>query len=553
MDPVDLEICWSRLIAIVDEAAAALVRTSFSTVVRECNDFAVVLLDDDGAAVAQSTLSAPGFIGTPPLSLREFLKVHPKSTLEPGDVLLTNDPWIGTGHLPDSTIAAPIFHGRRLGGKSDRLRGPVGFVVTVAHLSDVGGRQWSADANEMFEEGVRIPVLKLRRRGTVDPVVLKILEANVRVPDQVLGDINAQMVAIELVSRRLLELLAEYDLPDLRRLRASIFRVSERALSKEIRALPAGTYTAEIEADGWDTPVRIRVAITIRHGRIHIDYTGSSPQSRYGINEVYNHTFAYSVYPLKCLLTPSIPNNDGFVSLFEVNAPAGLIVNCRPPAAVGARQLIGHLLQGAIFEAMAPILPARVQADSGTPLWTLVFRGLNGGQGESFSAILFFNGGTGAMSGRDGSHCTSFPSNIACSPAEIVESLAPLLVRGKRLAPDSGGPGTFTGGCGQIVEIESRWPGSVRVSLLTERTRAPARGLLGGQPGGLGFVRKNGIPVAETKGMLELAKGDVLELGLPGGGGVGSPEHRSPHALARDVTYGYVSREASRTRYGTNR
>jgi N-methylhydantoinase B len=346
----------------------------------------------------------------------------------------------------------------------------------------------------------------------------------------------------------LLELLAEYALPDLRRLRESIFRVSEDALRKEIRKLPAGTYTAEIEADGWDTPVRIRVAIEIGRDLIRIDYTGSSPQSRYGINEVYNHTFAYSVYPLKCMLTPSIPNNDGFVRLFEVNAPAGLIVNCRPPAAVGARQLIGHLLQGAIFEAMAPVIPARVQADSGTPLWTLVFRGLNGGHSESFSAILFFNGGTGAMSGRDGSHCTSFPTNIACSPTEIVESLTPLLVRSKRMAPDSGGPGTFMGGCGQIVEIESRWPGPVRVSLLTERTRAPARGLLGGGPGGLGFVKKNGVAVAETKGMLELAKGDVLELGLPGGGGVGSPESRTPQARARDVTYGYVSPEASRTR-----
>jgi N-methylhydantoinase B len=329
--------------------------------------------------------------------------------------------------------------------------------------------------------------------------------------------------------------------------------VSEDALRKEIRKLPAGTYTAEVEADGWDTPVRIRVAITIGRDRIHIDYAGSSPQSRYGINEVYNHTFAYSVYPLKCMLTPSIPNNDGFVRLFEVNAPVGLIVNCRPPAAVGARQLTGHLLQGAIFEAMAPVVPTRVQADSGTPLWTLVFRGLNGGHGESFSAILFFKGGTGAMRRRDGSHCTSFPTNIACSPTEIVESLAPLLVRGKRIAQDSGGPGTFMGGCGQVVEIESRWPGPMRVSLLTERTRAPARGLLGGQPGGLGFVKKNGVAVAETKGMVELSKGDVLELGLPGGGGVGPPEHRNPQALARDVRYGYVSPEASRTLYAPGR
>ena len=514
MDPVSLEICWSRLIAIVDEAAAALVRTSFSTVVRECNDFAVVLLDENGYAVAQSSMSVPGFLGTAPLSLREMLKIVPRETLEPSDVLFTNDPWVGTGHLPDSTLAAPIFSGKRL----------VGFVVTVAHLSDVGGRQWSADANEMFEEGIRIPVLKFRRRGKVDATVLKILEANVRVPDQVFGDINAQMVAIDLVSVRLLELLAEYRLPDLCRLRDSIFHVSEQALRKEIRKLPPGTYTAETEADGWDTPVRIRVAITIGRDRIRIDYAGSSPQSRYGINEVYNHTFAYSIYPLKCMLTPTIPNNDGFMRLFEVNAPVGLIVNSRPPAAVGARHLVGHLLQGAIFEALAPIVPERVQADSGTPHWALVFRGLPRDDNEAFSTTLFFNGGTGARSDRDGIACMSFPSNVSSPPVEMVENLAPLLIRAKQIARDSGGAGRFLGGAGQIVQIESRWSGPVRVSLLTERTRAPARGLLGGLPGGLGFVKKNGTPVTETKGILELLKGDVLEVGLPGGGGFGTPE-----------------------------
>ncbi len=513
MDPVTLEICWNRLIAIVDEAAAALVRTSFSTVVRECNDFAVVLLDENAYAVAQSSMSVPGFLGTAPLSLRRMLETRRKETLEPGDVLFTNDPWIGTGHLPDSTIAAPIFRGRRL----------VGFVVTVAHLSDVGGRQWSADASEMFEEGVRIPVIKFRSRGDVNATVMALLAANVRVPDQVIGDINAQLVAIDLVSRRLLELLAEHRLPDLRRLRDAIFRVSEAALRQEIRKLTPGVYTAETEADGWDTPIRIRVAITVSADRIRIDYTGSSPQSRYGINEVYNHTFAYSIYPLKCMLTPTIPNNDGFMRLLEVNAPEGLIVNSRPPAAVGARHLVGHLLQGAIFEALAALAPARVQADSGTPHWALIFRGLAGDDTDGFCTTLFFNGGTGARIDHDGSACLSFPSNVSSPPVEMVENLAPLLIRRKQIAEDSGGRGRFRGGAGQIVEIESRWPAPLRVSLLTERTRTPARGLLGGMPGAVGFVKKNGIPVAATKGMLELCHGDVLEVGLPGGGGVGAP------------------------------
>jgi N-methylhydantoinase B len=528
---VDLEICWSRLIAIVDEAAAALVRTSFSTVVRESNDFACVLLDEDGFSLAQSTLSVPGFIGTAPLSLRQFLRVHPKHDLRPGDILLTNDPWIGTGHLPDSTMAAPIFVGGRL----------VGFIVTVAHLSDVGGRQWSADASELFEEGIRVPVTKLYSRGQPNTTLLRMIESNVRVPEQVLGDLGAQVVAIETATRRLQELMAEYGFRDLRRLTRSVFTVSEEAVRREIARLPAGTYSAEVEADGWESPVRIRAAVTVGAGRVAVDYAGSSPQNRYGINEVYNHTFAYTVYPLKCMLNPTIPNNDGFLRLFDVNAPEGLIVNCRPPAAVGARQLVGHLLQGAIFEALAGILPDRVQADSGTPLWTLVFRGIDDGGGRSFSTIMFFNGGTGAMASRDGLSCTSFPANISTTPVEIVENLAPLLVRVKRIAADSGGAGRFRGGCGQVVEIQSRWPGRLRVSLLTERTRIPPRGLLGGAPGGVGSVKRNGVSVAEPKGIVELREGDVLELVVPGGGGFGPPAERAPELLAADVRDGFVS------------
>jgi N-methylhydantoinase B len=539
LNPIDLEICWSRLIAVVDEAAAALVRTSFSTVVRESNDFACVLLDEDGRALAQSTLSVPGFIGTAPLSLRRFLEVYPKESLRPGDILLTNDPWIGTGHLPDSTMAAPIFAGRRL----------IGFIVTVAHLSDVGGRQWSADATEMFEEGIRIPVSKFYDTGVPNQMLLKVIEANVRTPQQVLGDLGAQVVAIETATRGVQTLLREYGFPDLRLLGRSILTVSANALRDEIRKIPKGEYVAEIEADGWDAPVRIRATVSVYEKQISVDYTGSSPQNRYGINEVYNHTFAYTVYPLKCMLIPSMPNNDGFTRLFQVIAPEGLIVNSRPPAAVGARQLVGHLLQGAIFEALAPVLPERVQADSGTPLWTLVFRGLDTERGRAFSTILFFNGGTGAMTSRDGFSVTSFPANISTTPVEVIENLAPLLVRIKRIAADSGGPGRQRGGCGQVVAIESRWPGLLRVSLLTERTKVPPRGLLGGMAGRAGFIHKNGVPVAETKGIVELREGDILEFCVPGGGGVGQPSERDPQLVARDIRDGFVTREAAKVSY----
>ena len=513
IDPIELEILWNRLIAIVDEAAAALVRTSFSTVVRESNDFACVLLDENGYCIAQSTLSVAGFIGTAPLSLRAFLQRIPKEQLQPGDVLFSNDPWIGTGHLPDSTMAAPIFFGSRI----------VAFIVTVAHLSDIGGRQWSADANEVFEEGILIPVTKLYRRGKLNTAVLDILKANVRLPDQVLGDIDAQIVAAQVATKRLRELMREARLADLTSLTQAIFDISARSLGTAIRALPSGTFVGEVEADGWDEPVHIHATVNIKAGKITVDYTGSSPQNRYGINETYNHAFAYTVYPFKCMLSPTLPNNEGFLRLFKVDSPVGSIVNCRRPAAVGARQLVGHLLQGAIFKAMESVVPDRVQADSGTPLWTLVFRGVDPKREAAFSTILFFNGGTGAMQGLPGTACTSFPGNISNTSIETVESLGPLLFRRKTIALGSGGAGRWPGGDGQIVHIESRWEATTRVSLLTERTRLPAGGLCGGLPGDVGFVRKNGEPVPNTKGIVELEYGDVLELGLPGGGGYGLP------------------------------
>ncbi|MEO6566627.1 MAG: hydantoinase B/oxoprolinase family protein, partial [Casimicrobiaceae bacterium] len=326
MNPIDLEIYWNRLIAITDEAGAALKRTSFSTVVRESNDFACVLLDTEARLVAQSTLSIPGFIGTAPLSLTEMLKVFPKATLGPGDILFTNDPWVGTGHLPDATMAAPIFANGKL----------VAFAIAVAHLSDVGGRQWSADASELYEEGIRFPVIKVAEGGRLNPLVMHILQTNARLPQQVKGDIEAQVSALSVTERRLVEMLAEYGLSGIDDIAAAIFKASEDAALRELRRIPPGIYTGSVDSDGFDERVSIKAAITVTHEGVSIDYAGSTPQVRYGINETFNHTYAYTIYPFKCLLSPGIPNNDGFTRLFKVSAPEGTIVNARPPAAVGA-------------------------------------------------------------------------------------------------------------------------------------------------------------------------------------------------------------------------
>jgi N-methylhydantoinase B len=514
VNPIDLEIWWNRLIAVVDEAGAALKRTSFSTVVRESNDFAVVLLDAEGNLLAQSSWSVPGFIGTASLSLGGMLEAIPREALHPGDVLFTNDPWIGTGHLPDSTMAAPIHKDGRI----------IAWVVAVAHLSDVGGRQWSADAGELFEEGIRFPVIKLVEAGVPNRLALALLDANVRLPAQVRGDIDAQFAAISVAQRRLAGMLEEYRLADVGAIAAAIYASSAAAALKELRRIPPGVYSGSVEADGRDEPIRVLARVDVSADGISVDYSGSSAQVGYGVNETYNHTYAYTLYPFKCMLSPEIPNNAGFTRLFRVHAPEGSIVNAKRPAAVGARHLVGHLLQGAIFEAMAPVMPGLVQADSGTPMWSVLLRGVDPLRDEAFSTILFFNGGTGAMRDREGIPATSFPANISNTPIEVAENLAPILFTAKRLVEGSGGAGAQRGGLGQVVAFASRWPGRIRASLLTERVRVPAKGLLGGSAGRVGHVHLNGVPVADSKGMVDLKTGDVLELGLPGGGGFGTPD-----------------------------
>ena len=511
LDPIDLEIYWNRLISITDEAGAVLKRTSFSTVVRESNDFACVLLDAEARLLAQSALSIPGFIGTAPLTLRRMLLEYPVHTLCEGDVLFTNDPWIGTGHLPDASMVRPIFYRQAL----------VGFAMAVAHLSDIGGRPWSADANEVFEEGIRFPVVKLVEAGKVNSLLMRMLQSNVRLPQQVLGDIAAQFAALAVSAQRVVEFLEEYQLANVQAVANAIFEASSRATRAELAAIPPGVYNGSVDSDGFDAPIHIQAQVRVSAEQVVVDYSGSSAQVGFGINESFHHTYAYSIFPLKCILAPAIPHNDGFTRHCQVIAPEGSIVNARYPAAVGARHLIGHQLQAAIFEALSDVLPGRVQADSGTPLWSVLLRGVDPAAQRAFSSILFFNGGMGAMQQRDGPPAAGFPANISNTPVEVAETLAPILFGRKELREHSGGRGHHRGGAGQSVSFQSRWPGRMRVSLLTERTRVPAKGLLGGEAGSPGHVHLNGMPVDNPKSVIEVAEHDWLELALPGGGGFG--------------------------------
>lgn len=508
-DPVSLRILWNRLIAIVDEAAATLRRTSFSTLVRESNDFACVLLDRHGNSLVQNSAAIPSFIGTLPITVRHFLELFPIETLRPGDVLTTNDPWLATGHLPDISVVMPIFQDGSL----------VALSASVAHLPDVGGRIRSADARTIYEEGLQVPPCKLFDAGEPNDLLFRVIRQNVRVPDQVIGDIMAQVAANSLASRRLLRLIDQTAL-DLPRLATAIHNVSEQATRDAIRDIPDGIYRSEVLTDGVDERLHIRLALTVEGDTIDCDFSGTSSEVDYALNSVSNYTFAYTAYPLKCLTSPDVPNNEGSVRPIRVHAPEGTILNPRYPAPVGGRAMIGHFLAAAVFEALAPALPDRVQAPSGSPLWCLNLAGAH--EDGQFAVAYFLNGGQGAMQDADGMPCLSFPSNVSNTPVEVMEHLAPVRVERKQIRRGSGGAGTHRGGDGQRLDVRLLGSRPATAAFLADRLHTPASGLLGGLPGEPGEVLLNGEPI-NPKRQRAVAVDDVLSLRTPGGGGYGPP------------------------------
>jgi N-methylhydantoinase B len=530
-DPVTLEVLCTRLISIVDEAAAALVRTSFSTVVRESNDFACVLTDARGYSLVQATDSIPSFIGTVPRTIREFLREYPTSTLAPGDIIATNDIWLGTGHLPDITVAKPVF----LDGSV------VGFAGTVAHAPDIGGRIRSADSREVFEEGLQIPPLKIVHAGVPDDTFLRILKKNVRVPDQVVGDLFAQFAALDLMERQLAALMREHALSSIEALAQEIQGRSEQAMRRAIRDVPDGVYAQEMITDGLADPIKLRLELQVRGDEILIDFAGTDPQVARAINVAMCYTYAYTAYGVKAALCPGVPNNEGALRPITIVAPEGSILNSRPPAAGGARAVVGHFLPMMVLLALARALPERVISGVGSPLWCLNYAGTRA-DGKSIAGMFFANGGYGASARRDGYHVLSWPSNISSTPVEVIEQLAPLKFHYRRLRTGTGGEGRYRGGNGQEALIESRAAGPLMVSFLAERTRpeAAAPGIAGGKPGAPGAVLINGRPV-DPKRQHVVEPGDRIELRTPGGGGYGEPAQRSAEALAEDRRDGYVS------------
>jgi N-methylhydantoinase B len=536
IDPVTLEVIWSRFLSVANEQQDALIRTAFSTIVRESQDLACGLFDTKGRMISQSISGTPGHINAMASSMKHFLAAFPPDKLAPGDVLITNDPWQTAGQINDITITTPIFRNGKL----------VALFANTCHSADIGGRILSAEAREVFEEGLRIPIMKLFERSEPNRILMQIVRTNVRQPDEVIGDFYAQTACNETGGRALLEMMDEFKLDSIDAVAEEIIRRSEAAVRSEIRKLPNGEWSNETWSDGFEEPIVVRCSVKIAGDDIFIDFSGSSPQSTRGINVVLNYTHAYASFAIKAAICPDVPHNEGSFRPVHVSAPEGSILNALDPAPVASRQVIGHFIPSAIFAAMSGAMPGRLMAPGADPIWLSVWRGQN----PPFTLTVFQVGGTGARPSKDGLNAVGFPSGVAGVPAEVIESLSPVVMKRRELRADSGGPGTWRGGLGQLTEFARRGAGKWSVSSIADRTAYPAPGLLGGKAGAAGSVSIGDGTKLHAKALKDLVPGEVVHIDLPGGGGYGDPFARDPQRVLWDVIEGYVTVEEAERNYG---
>jgi N-methylhydantoinase B len=541
IDPIELEVLWSRLLSVTNEQQAALMRTAFSTVVRESQDLACGVFDTLGNMVAQSETGTPGHINAMATCMRHFMAAYPERSLEQGDVLITNDPWMTAGQINDVTLVTPIFTDGRV----------VAYFANTCHMLDIGGRILSAEAREVYEEGLYIPITKLFSHGERNEELFKIIRGNVRTPREVEGDLYAMASCNDVGGTQLLEFMREFSLDSIDPLAQAIIDRSERATRAAIERLPDGVYDNEVFSDGFEEPVLLKARVTVDGGELYVDHSGSSPQSRYGINVVMNYTHAYTSFAVKCAISPEVPHNEGSFRPVHVSAPAGCILNAQHPAPVAARHLIGHFLPGLILGALAKAMPERVMADGAASIWITMFRGRRPQPSKDpYTFMLFQCGGTGARPTKDGLNNTGFPSGVAGVPAEIMESLSGLVVERKEVRPDSAGPGKFRGGCGQFTTFADRSGQTWSMSGMYDRIKFAAQGLLGGGPGAAGEFTLSDGRQANPKELLFHPASTRVDTALPGGGGYGNPFERDPLSVVDDVLNGYVSLEAAERDYG---
>ncbi len=549
-DPISLEIMWSRLINITEECWITIWRTAFSTIIGEAQDFGCELLDADANSIAHSPRSMPVFNLTLPLAVRHLLRAFPRDALADGDVLVTNDPWMCAGHLYDLAVVTPVFRRGAL----------VGLVGSIGHCSDIGGTRDSMSVREIYDEGLQIPPLRLYRRGRLNEDLVALIRANVRMSDMVLGDIEAQVSSNRVGAERLLAFMDEYGLDSLAPLARTVQDRAERAMREAIRAVPEGVYRSEIQFDGLGEPLTLPCAVIVSGEEITVDWTGAPPQlPQGGINCTYHYTAAHTTYALKSILTPEIPSNAGCFRPMRVIAPEGSILNCRYPASVNERTHTGWYLGPAVFMALAPVLPDRVQAFTGLPIGMGAY-GVDPA-GRPFKDHLFQGGGQGASAHGDGKSALLYPTSAANVSVEMFENRTPLLVECKELIPDSGGPGRFRGGLGQRVRIRLLEPAPqpVLVDFRPHGMLVSTPGLFGGGAGararaylsdGAGGPDHGGAaepPAPDHRGQRTASLAELCDpaqratIHIAGGSGYGDPTDRPLAEVQADLDDGYVT------------
>jgi len=538
--PYLLEVLWNRLLALAEEQAQVLMRTAFSTIVREAGDLSAAVFDRRGRMVAQARTGTPGHVNTMARGMRFFLEEFPIGSIEPGDVLLSNDPYKLAGQLNDMCLVTPVFRNTRC----------VGFFASCCHMVDVGGVGLTADARNVFEEGLHVPFCKFLVKGEENRDVVRFIRANVRTPREVIGDLYAQVAAGEVGARRLTQMLEEFGLSDIEELSDEIVNRSEKAVREAVAAFPAGRFRYGCENDGFEQSLHIEVEISRQGEDLVVDFEGTAPSVDRGINVPLAYTTAYSCYAVKCIVAPDVPNNEGSFLPIMVRAPRGSLLNPVHPAPTAARHIIGHFLPTVVFGALEKALPEKVPADSAAGLWVTQLSGFVAPD-EPFAFAFFSCGGMGARREKDGLSVTSFPSGIQNVATEIIESASPVVMRQRELRPDSGGTGRYRGGLGQVIRFEVHSHGPCVLSGMYDRVRFAPRGIHGGGNGAAGAVLGQDGRVLPSKGRVTIQSGEQVTLHLPGGGGLGDPRERTKQAIAADVLEGYITPVEAYRVYGT--
>ena len=545
---VSYQVLWNRLISVVEEQAQALVRTAFSTSVREAGDLSAGVYDIDGQMLAQAVTGTPGHVNAMADAVGHFIRRIGSENIFEGDIYITNDPWEGTGHLHDITMVTPSFYGGKL----------VGFFACTAHIVDIGGRGFGADAASVYEEGLYIPIMKFAERGEVDETLVRIVRGNVREPDQLIGDMYALASCNEIGYRRLKDMMKEFKLSDLAGIAEYILENSRRATLERIAALPRGSAEGELTVDGFDSPITLKVKLTIESDRMLSDFEGTSGLDKKGINCPLVYAKAYACYALKCAIAPEIPNNAASLAPFEISAPQNSIVNALHPAPVALRHIVGHFVPDAVYNALDKLIPSLVPAEGAGCLcnFQVSLRPRTDEPAPEHavrSEVLTFNsGGSGARPKHDGLNATAFPSGVMTMPIEATENVGPVIIWRKELRPDSGGVGKQRGGLGQYMEVGARDGHEFDFQAMFDRVDHPARGRHGGGNGASTTIALDDGSAMRGKGKQFVPHGRKVMLAFPGGAGYGSADLRDVGLVKRDLARGYISAESAKRDYGLN-